>query len=162
MKHDCDGQWFPSYMFYIYRVNTVSTFSYALCGSFPNPLCVVWIWMFLTKKYNNYSLFKSYLNDRKNATPYMYCAFQVLIVFQVCFCLMEHICPLYLRSILIAINVCVCLVFLQVLSLPQCTVPLLYFTLTCITCLFWSWIQCFFGSSGYLWWRQAEMTHIKQ
>lgn len=81
-------------MSYIYTVNTVSTFSYALCGS---PLCCLNMNV-LNQKIQQLLTFKSYLNDGKDAT-----SFYVHFRSSQClssFCFMEHICPLYSQKYL--------------------------------------------------------------
>lgn len=99
------------------------------CVAVSHPLCVVWIWMFLTKKYNKYSLLSS-LNDKKLVRT-----FQVLSVFFTFDSVSRSTFLLYIcKCILIAMNWCFVLFFTGFVS-PLC-VLYLYFVLLALSVLF--------------------------
>lgn len=98
---------------YIYTVNTVSTFSDALCGSFPTPLCCLNMNGFNQK--NNYSLWE------------FICTFQVLSVFQFV-CALWSIFILYVcRIVFTGMNWCFIFFFSLCLNFSvYCTFTLFY------------------------------------
>lgn len=131
MKHDCDEQ--ATYSVCVRYINTVSTFSDALCGSLPPLLCC------LNMNVLNQKIltFKCYLNDRK--TLLLSYTLQVLSA--------KHLSHVFkfvpVSWSTFVLHVCWIIYiffFLQVLcSSLYCT--LCYFTVfSCITCLFWLWI----------------------
>lgn len=98
--------------------------------------------------------FKSYLND----------TFYVHFRSSQCFSSLFHGAHLscICRIILKAMHLCFFCLFVfvfTVLSSSLCTVLSFYMH----SFLFWLWVmQCFFGSSGYLWRRQAEMRALQR
>lgn len=113
------------------------------CVAVSHPFCVVWIWMFLTKKLLT---FKSYLNDRKNPTPFTYTSGPLLNISVMFVPLSWSTFVLYVCWIIyIVMSRCLgffCFVlFFYRFCVHLCTVPHVILLFSCIIYLFWLWIS---------------------